>query len=76
MFDIKPDSRMDTKEKLLYNIWQELKQNKLMLEVIEKPQTSQSKIHEYTCKVKDCGFKTENKGIYLAHCKNHKKEGV
>lgn len=76
MFEIQQDSRMDLKEKLLYNIWQELRRINTSSKVTEKPQTKETKVHEFTCKVENCGFKTENRGIYLAHCKNHKKEGV
>jgi hypothetical protein len=77
MFDIQKDSRMDIKEKLLCNIWQELKRINTPQEVTEKPQAKENKVHEYNCKVVGCDFKTENKGLYLAHCRNgHKKEGV
>lgn len=75
MFDIQQDSRMDTTEQLLYNIWQELKRLNTSQEVTE-PQTTENVKHEYVCKVKGCGFKTESKGVYLAHCKKHKKEGA
>lgn len=76
MFDIKQDSRMDTTEQLLFNIWQELKRLNTLHEGTEKPYTTENKIHEYLCKIEGCSFKTENRGIYLAHCKNHKKEGA
>lgn len=71
---------MDTTEQLLFNIWQELKRintpQAIPHEATEMPQTKEIKANEYVCKVENCGFKTQSKGLYLAHCKKHKREGV
>jgi hypothetical protein len=78
MFDVKPDSRMTMSEQLLYNIWQEIKfiNKNSSQRTIEKPTTFQEENKEELYLCKKCDFKTENKGVYLAHCRKHKKEGV
>lgn len=71
MFDIQPDSRMDTTEMLLYNIWQELKQlNTLKTELTleEKPKIKQEKPCKY------CGEIHDNAGQRMACARKHKKE--
>lgn len=64
MFDIKPESNMSLVEKLLYNIWQELKENKKVKE---------TEIKQYICKT--CGIAYDNKGQMLSCARKHKKEG-
>lgn len=64
MFDIKPEQLVTKTDKLLYNIWQELKGNVC----------STAENTEYTCSY--CETKHPNRGKMLACAKKCKKEGV
>jgi len=70
MFDIDPDNLVSKTDKLLYNIWQELKQLRPTAEgteaVIQKPKV-------IACK--KCGEEFDNRGKFLSHSREHKKEG-
>ena len=71
MFDVVKDSRMSDTEKLLYNIWQELKQ----LNANKEENTSKEEDkRKDTFKCKVCDKEYENKGKLLACLKKHKKE--
>lgn len=63
MFDITPNARMDTTEKLLYNI---MFQNNKIIELLSKGNKQ----------IRSCGGTHDNKGQQLACAKKKKKEGV
>ncbi|MFW9968623.1 MAG: hypothetical protein ACFFDF_00385 [Candidatus Odinarchaeota archaeon] len=68
MFDIKPDERMTTVEKLLYNIYEELKGKSEKKDTkLKSPQKKSNK------KCKYCGQVHENHGYFLACARKHKK---
>jgi hypothetical protein len=82
MFDIKESDHFDTTEKLLFNIWQELRilngakkapaKQIPAKKLLTKPQSDSEK-----CKY--CGGTHENKGQFLACARKHstkKKEGT
>jgi hypothetical protein len=50
--------------------------NKLTPELIDLLKEKYPNIEtdsKFKCKVEGCAFETDNKGIYLAHCREHKK---
>ncbi len=78
MFDIKPESLVSKTEKLLYNIWQELRRlNEFKPEParpMRKATKGKGKAKGFvTCK--QCGEKFDNRGKFFNHLKEHKKEG-
>jgi hypothetical protein len=70
MFEITKDSRFTIEERLLYNIWQELR--RLNTVPVETPLENKKDENIYSCK--ECEYKTENKGSFLAHARKHKKD--
>jgi hypothetical protein len=63
MFDINEKDILGQTNKLLYNIWQELKSEKI----------PEIKTPVATLKCKICGTEHENKGSLMACYKKHKK---
>lgn len=70
MFEIKKEHCVTMTEKLLFNIWQELKEDNLPCSPAEDAGESK----RFTCKI--CGQTFENAGKYLADQRKHKKEGA
>ena len=78
MFKINPDDIRGTDNKLLYNIWQELKR---LGEPKPEPARPGSKATKgkaekpkFYRKCKKCGEEFDNYGRYMGHMKAHKKE--
>lgn len=72
MFDIQPDGRFTTEEKLLYNIWKELEKLNSTKEFI--PEVKPKVNHEKPCKY--CGEIHDNAGQRMACARKHKKEVI
>jgi len=72
MFDIDPDNMQSKTDKLLYNIWQELKRlNKPLCPTAEGTEAKPAKV--IACK--KCPATFDNRGKFLSHSREHKKEG-
>lgn len=73
MFDIQPDQLVSKTDKLLYNIWHELRSMNEKPEPVQPTrEATEEKVKEYTCKT--CGKIYGNAGKMLSCARKHKKE--
>ena len=78
MFDINPDQLVSKNDKLLYNIWQELKRLNTPVRptredtgAAKKPKPAAKSM----IRCKKCPATFTNRGEFFQHAKQHKKEG-
>jgi hypothetical protein len=78
MFDLKKNDITGQANRLLYNIWQELKRlNKPQpARPMRKAAKGKAVKAKFYRKCKKCGTEFDNYGFFMKHMKEHKEEGV